>query len=177
MIPYTLTAGVTLAFQVNLTAYPAEDWSMTLHLRGPSTIDVIGASHLDSIHRFSEKATYTKNWKAGHYRYALIASRKLGDEVVEVDSGTLEIIPDLLAMADGTDTRSHAQKVLEAIEAVLEGRARKDQSKYKINNRELERTPLPDLLAFRKTYKAEVARELRKAKGLSPFQHVRVRFS
>ena len=176
MIPYNLTAGVTLAFQINLTAYPADDWSLTLHLRGPSSIDVTANSE-GALYQFTETATNTKTWKAGHYRYALVASRKQGDDVVQVDSGTMEIIPDLLAMTDGTDTRSHAQKVLEAIEAVLEGRARKDQSKYKINNRELERTPLPELLEFRKTYKAEVARELRKAKGLSPFQHVRVRFN
>ncbi len=177
MIPYTLTAGVTLAFQVNLTAYPADGWTLSLHLRGPSSIDLT-AENSNVIHQFSESASNTRQWKAGQYRYVLRATSR-GDDlaVVEVDSGTLEIIPDLLAMADGTDTRSHAQKVLEAIEAVLEGRARKDQSKYKINNRELERTPLPDLLAFRKTYKAEVAREIRKAKGLSPFQHVRVRFS
>ena len=77
----------------------------------------------------------------------------------EIEGGTLEILADVSAAGAGFDPRTHAQKVLESIEAVLEGRATKDQQSYKINNRELVRTDIADLLKLRETYRAEVARE------------------
>lgn len=174
MIPFIITAGVTFDHELNLTAYPADSWTLTLHMRGPSSINLAAVAN-DNRHQFSASAAETSQYKEGPYHYVLRATNN-ADEVVQVDQGIVEVIPDLLGMAEGTDTRSHAKKVLDAIEAVIEGRAQKDQAKYKINNRELERTPIPDLLQLRKTYKAEVYREQRKAKGQSPFQSVKVRF-
>lgn len=172
----TITAGVTLAFDLNFTAYPADRWTMTLYLRGASAIDVTATAD-GNRHRFNVSATQTAKWTTGVYRYEVRATSNDG-EVALVDAGRgLEINPDLTAISEPSDARGHALKVLEAIEAVIEGRARKDQSKYKINNRELERTPIPDLLALRREYRAEVWREKRKAQGKSPFQHIRVRFN
>ena len=55
------------------------------------------------------------------------------------------------------DDRTHARTVLDAIEAVIESRATKDQERYSIAGRELWRTPIPTLLKLRQHYKAEVA--------------------
>ena len=66
--------------------------------------------------------------------------------------------PDIAQLAAGHDARSHVQRVLDAIEAVLEKRATLDQEQYRINNRELRRTPIADLLKLRDRYRMELQR-------------------
>jgi hypothetical protein len=65
----------------------------------------------------------------------------------------------------GFDGSTHAQRTLAAIEAVLEKRATRDQEKYSINNRELSRTPISDLLLLRDRYKTQVRMELKAKRG------------
>ena len=69
------------------------------------------------------------------------------------------------SIAAGHDARSHVQRVLDAIEAVLEKRATLDQEQYRINNRELRRTPIADLLKLRDRYRGELARMKAASKG------------
>jgi hypothetical protein len=61
--------------------------------------------------------------------------------------------------------RTHAQIALANIEAVLAKRSTQDQERYTINNRELWRTPLGDLLKLRDYYRAEVRREKQAQRG------------
>jgi hypothetical protein len=51
--------------------------------------------------------------------------------------------------------------------AVIEGRATRDQERYRINNRELQRTPISDLIRLRDRYREEARRERAAAKGQS----------
>ena len=81
-----------------------------------------------------------------------------GDDAFEVDRGTCRLLPKYNADA-ALDDRTHAKKVLEAIEAVLENRAGKDQEEYSIAGRSLKRTPLDELYALRSKYRAEVFAE------------------
>ncbi|WP_280565198.1 hypothetical protein, partial [Chromohalobacter sp. 48-RD10] len=123
-IPERMTAGTTLAISLALTAYPAPDWSATLILRGVQSIDL--ASEPDGrLHTFAAPASDTAAWVAGDYWYSLRVTD--GTEVHEVDTGTLKVLPDLAAADANFDGRTHAEKTLEAIEAVIEGRASKDQ--------------------------------------------------
>lgn len=154
-IPDSFTAGTTLAFSVALTAYPPPDWSLTLLLRGPEQRDL--TSNPDgTVHAFSVSAVDSAGWAAGAYWYSLRATD--GTEVHEVETGTLTVSPDLAEVGAEYDGRGHAEKVLEAIEAVIEGRASKDQDSYRINNRELRRTPISQLLKLRDVYRQEVRR-------------------
>lgn len=57
------------------------------------------------------------------------------------------------------DLRGQAAIALAAIDALLSGRASKDQQSYKINGRELVRMTVPDLLKLRDHFNREVARE------------------
>ena len=111
----------------------------------------------------------------GTYWFSLRATR--GDDVVEVESGQLVVTPDMATASEGFDGRTPAQIALEAIEAVLAKRATMDQERYRINNRELYRTPIAELIRLRNLYREEVRREQRKGCGLNPFGGVvRVRF-
>ncbi|MDR5887553.1 hypothetical protein [Vreelandella janggokensis] len=154
-IPDSFTAGTTLAITVALTAYPPPEWAGTLIIRGAQSIDLESQPD-EKLHAFSASAETTGAWTAGAYWYSLRVNN--GEEVHEIETGTLTVAPDLADLQEGYDGRGHAEKVLEAIEAVIEGRASKDQDSYRINNRELRRTPISQLLKLRDVYRQEVRR-------------------
>lgn len=135
---------------------------MTAILRGPAAID-LAASASGTAHMFAETAVVTGAWPAGTYAVSIRASS--GDDVHEVEAGQAEIGVDLVAIGDGHEARSHAQRTLANIEAVIEGRATKDQQSYTINGRSLMRTAISDLLILRDKYRAEVAADKSGGRG------------
>ena len=151
LFPNGIQAGLTLRRLVVQPAYPAPEWRLSVVLRGPSVIDLHavpdGRNHLLHV-----PATTTREWQRG-------------DDIEEIDSGTVTVRPDIAQLAAGHDARSHVQRVLDAIEAVLEKRATLDQEQYRINNRELRRTPIADLLKLRDRYRGELARMKAASKG------------
>lgn len=170
VFPQKITAGLTFKHIINLTAYPASLWAVKAYLRGPSRID-ISAEKDGNLHVINVSADVTKNYKSGYYGFSLRAVNNYG-EVEEIEAGSVEVITDLATVTGQVDTRSHAKKTLEALEAVIEGRATLDQERYRLNNRELFRTPLDNLIKLRNQYRAEVSREIAKASGKSIFGKV-----
>ena len=98
----------------------------------------------------------------GDYIWEAYITRSADSERIMVDSGRTEITTNLANT--NADLRSHAKKVLDAIEAVMENRASMDQSSMSIAGRSLSRTPLPDLLELRDRYKAEYLKEIKLAR-------------
>ena len=98
-------------------------------------------------------------YKAGIYHWQAYITRTSDSERITIDSGTWEIKPNRDTTA--SDPRNHVKRVLDAIEAVIEGRSTRDQENYSIQGRSLSRTPIPDLLILRDRYKAEYVREQR----------------
>lgn len=173
-LPDEIRAGVTFIANVTLTAYPASTWTMTLIMRGPEAIDLSAVAD-GNTHVLRADAATTAAWQPGTYQVSLRVSD--GTDVIEADTGSVVIMPDLAGVGAGHDGRSHIQKVLEAIEAVIEGRATRDQESYKINNRELVRTPIEQLLKLRQTYREEARRERAAERGQSLLgRRVLVRF-
>lgn len=178
ILPPKIQAGVTFERCAQLPQYPAPDWVLSLIMRGPSVINLAAAAD-GTGHKFAASATQTTEWNAGIYSYAIRVTK--GEEVVQLEASTVEVLPDLAASTEPGDLRSHARKTLEAIEAVLEKRATRDQERYVIEGqngrRELWRTPVADLLKLRDVYRAEVRREDAAARGKSMWgPAVRVRF-
>lgn len=174
-IPERITAGTTASFSLALTAFPAPDWSLRLIMRGPTAIDLPSTPD-GALHLFEAAASKTGEWESGAYWYSLRATN--GGEVHEVETGTVYVDPDLASLPAGYDGRTHARKTLEAIEAVIEGRASKDQDSYRINNRELRRTPVAQLLKLRGVYRREVAQESDARRGKTTLgRQILARFS
>lgn len=174
-LPAAATAGLSFSAAVDVAAYPAPDWVLSAYLRGPKSVDLV-ATPDGTTHQFAATAAETGAWVAGDYWYSLRAAR--GSDVVEVETGTMRVLPDITAAADGYDGRSQAQIALDAIDAVIAKRATLDQERYRINNRELYRTPISDLLKLRGYYAAQVKRENACKSGRSKFgRQVLVRFS
>lgn len=162
LIPNKITAGLTLSVTFELADYPGPEWSSLLLLRGAGSIDIEGGSD-GKIHTLAETSTNTQGWAPGNYSYSLRVTD--GTDTYQVESGSLNILPDLAQADANFDGRAHAEKVLESIEAVIEGRATKDQDSYRINNRELRRTPISQLLKLREVYRAEVAQLKARRRG------------
>lgn len=173
--PSSITAGTTLDRTVVLTAYPAPEWQLSAYLRNDHDI-TLQAEADGSNHRFHVAATVTAAWHPSEYWYSLRVTN--GTDVYEIETGSLTVKPDLSVVHSAYDGRNHVQRVLEAIEAVLEKRASIDQERYRINNRELYRTPISELLALRDRYKAELRRMKAMANGGAGLfnQAARVRF-
>lgn len=168
-------AGLTFSRLLTLTSYPAPAWTVTLLMRGPASIDLTATAY-GSQHKFLETVATTEAWTPGDYWYTLRATD--GVEVVEVETGQVTITPDLANATTGFDGRSDAQIALEAINAVLAKRATLDQERYRINNRELYRTPIADLIKLRDMYRREVRHEQQAACGKTLFgATVRVRLN
>jgi hypothetical protein len=152
--PTIIRAGLNLESRILPVGEVGSDWTVRAHMRGPAELDLTavwdGAAFV-----FSVPGGESASWTAGDYGVSVRAS--LGASVVELDGGSAKIVADLTSAPEGHDPRGHAEKVLASIEAVLEGRASMDQMSYTINGRTLVRTPIADLVALRKTYKAEVA--------------------
>lgn len=73
----------------------------------------------------------------------------------------------LRAALKAGDMRTNARKALDMIEAMLSGQAKEGVRRYRINNRELERYSVAELLQLRSHYVAEVQKENRRNKGMT----------
>jgi hypothetical protein len=135
-------------------------------LRGPAALDLLAARE-GARHVWRVSAAETSQWIAGEYAYTIRATNDA--DVLEVEAGRVRILPDLARVAMGFDGRSLNRIALDNIEAVLAKRATLDQERYRINNRELYRTPIAELLRLRGHYVQQVAREDAKRRGKSLF--------
>jgi hypothetical protein len=61
-----------------------------------------------------------------------------------------------------SDLRTHAKKVLDSIQAVIENRATVDQSSFTIAGRSLSRMTIEELFMVRDRYRAEFNEEVQK---------------
>jgi len=155
-LPASITAGLSFQATLAVPDYPAPAWQATAYLRGPAVINLVGADQ-DGAHHFTANASATKDYKPGRYWYVIRVTD--GADTVQIETGVVEILPDLSTVTGTYDGRTQAQIALDAIDAVLGRRATIDQERYRINNRELYRTPISDLLKLRSYYAVQVKRE------------------
>lgn len=171
--PTKFQAGLSLSVEVEAPDHPAPEWTLSAVLRGPGQINLT-ATGADVVHTFAATPATTAAWAAGTYAVSIRAANET--DLVEIEAGQIEIAPDLAALDAAHDPRGHAQRVLAAIEAVIENRATKDQQSYTIAGRSLQRTPIADLLALRAKYRREVAAEKTGRAGRLVGRTVKTRF-
>lgn len=127
--------------------------------------------------KFTAAAATTVGYVVGDYLWQITAT-KTATRYTLAD-GWVSVLDDIAARSAAYDNRTHAKKVLDAIEAVLENRATLDQMAYQIAGRSLSRTPLPDLIKLRALYKDEYEGEQAAAKiaaGLGSGRKIMTRF-
>lgn len=161
-IPEKIVGGDTFKVAYNASPYTAADgYYLEFHLTGPSGSPLkstVTANTTDSSGAFELRIgpEQTANLIAGLYSYAVVATDGTDQYSIESGTTTVELRADLTA---ASDLRSHAQKVYDAICAVIEGRATSDVASYTIAGRTLTKIPLKELLALKDHYKELVAAE------------------
>lgn len=159
--PAELRVGDTWKWTKTLADYPASAWTLKYRFKSPVGGFEITSSASGDDYSVTVAASATAAYVAGDYSWVAWVEGG-SSEKYTVDTGTTTLAPDYRGTATAAtalDDRSHARKVLAAIEAVLESRATKDQESYEIAGRSLKRTPIGDLLKLRQHYKAEAAAE------------------
>lgn len=173
--PTQLPAGDTAKWLRQLPNWMASDgWALTYTLVNGDHRHAITATPQGDDHLINVPAATTATWAPGPYTWRAQVSK--AGEVYTIGTGTLQVQP---SFATATDARTHAAKVLAAVESYLENPANLAASEYEIAGRSLKRHTLPELLALRDRYRAESAREAaaqRHAAGLAPRGRIAVRF-
>ena len=163
-VPYTepaaFRAGDLVRWTKFLSDYPANDgWTLSYTLINASikislTATASGAEHLVSV-----PAATSANYAAGAYTWMARVTK--GSEVYTIGQGSLTILPNLSALMS-YDGRSHAQTMVDAIEAAIQGRASALQLRMQINGRSIEYLNPTDLIKWLSYYKAQVVKDYRR---------------
>lgn len=181
--PLALRAGESASWRKALPDYtPGAGWALKYRVVGEAVVEFTATADGEAwLATLTAVQTGTLNTgTAGASKLArLFGYAEKGAERVVVYENALHVHANPTTLAAGSDTRSHARKVLEAIEATIEGRATSDQVAYTIQGRSLQRFSAEELLRLRASYRAAVAREEARdaaAAGRATGRRILVRF-
>lgn len=175
--PTKLRAGDTARWDRSLADYPASTWTLTYRLVSDARTYTFNATANADTHEITVAMATTAAWLPGIYQWTSTVTD--GTSRYTVATGHIEVLYNPGTVSAPMDTRTHAKTVLDAIEAVLEGRATHDVASYTIGGRQLARMPIEDLLTWRGQYRAEVRAEEDKARvalGRPSKRHIGVKF-
>jgi hypothetical protein len=167
--PSTLVLGDYWAWKRDDLAdtYPISSYALTYEFHndvggGGVNKFTLTATEANDTYYIEAASSSTTGYAIGDYIWEAYITKASDSNRVMVDSGRTTITQNL---ADtNADLRSHAKKVLDAIEAVIENRASMDQSSMSIAGRSLSRMSIDELMTFRDRYKAEYLKEIKLAR-------------
>lgn len=178
--PAKIIAGDTAKWLITLSDYsPANSWNMSYSFvsTGSKRVTVnattSGTSFLTTISN-----AVTANMAPGTWYFQGRVNN--ASESYTVRTGQLEIEDNFGSIASVLDNRSHARKMLDLIEAALEGRAVDGIDSHTIGGVAINMIPLERLRVLRDQYKAEVLREEQADKlkrGVGGSRNIYVRFN
>ncbi len=177
--PTTARAGDTWRWTRDLPDYPAPTWVLTYTLFASAGVVSIVAAASGALHSVNIAPATTALYTAA--RYDWVAHISDGTDRFQVGSGVIQVTPDV-AEATAYDGRSHARKMLDAINAMLEGRGTSgdlDVIRVAHGDRVTE-WDVPTLLKMRQQYAAAVSSEdaaAALARGEQSGRFLQVRFT
>src|SRR5258708_5060260 len=177
-----LIAGDTWDWTTAVDGYPATDgWTLKYYLTprlAGTQIVLSAATASDGIsYRVQVSPGTSAAYASGTYDWRARVE-KTGAEVT-VDQRSV-VIQAKVAGLTSSDNRSHARRVLDAIEALIETKGAADVIEYSIGNRSIKKMTTAELLPWRDRYRWEVADEKardRIADGLGNPRLAGVRFT
>lgn len=180
-IPYNepdiITKGDSATWKKSLSDYPAGTWTLTYYFRGAVALDKT-ATASGTDHLIELTTANTDTLTAGDYAWA--AKVTDGSDVYTVASGQLTVKTDLEDESAGYETRPYVKRVLDAIEALLEGKVATDAASYSIQGRSLTRYTFEELERLRDKYQRLWKDYLKKEKrknGQNTSRKIKVRFN
>lgn len=175
MLPLQAYAGDTITFDItqedtNGKYNPLDGWTAMVIFYNSQDTYHFSATTAGDVYLFT--AITNNSWVPGKYQVILRFTKDT--EVNTLFLGEIRILPD--PYASPVDDRSHVKKVLDAIEAVIEGRATRSEKEYTLGDKKLVSMTHEELFKAWNRYKFLYKQELQ-AKGLEPIgNQVKVRF-
>lgn len=177
--PQQLTAGDSISWKISLADFPASGgWYLKYTLLSSAGKISIQSTADGDDHLVQVTATTSAAWVAGTYTMQRMVTNNT--DRYTLDTRTVQILPDLSAASGATDTRTQARRALDAINAVLEGRASRSDAEYEVTTggatRKLKTLTPEQLFTFQQHFTLVVWRELNPGK-LCPQINLSVRCS
>lgn len=176
--PGSFTKGDSVQWIRSFGDYKASDeWTLTYYFRGATTLDKQATASGDDF-LLTLTTTDTDTLDPGDY--AWIAKVSKDGELHTVASGNLTVLLDLADAAAAHEARPHCKIMLDAIEAVLQGKAGEDVQSYSIQGRSLTRMSAEELETWRDKYRKEwrtYLRRLDRKNGKCVGRKIKVRFN
>ena len=160
--PTSIRSGDLISWRKDLSAdYPADAgwallYTLTLQSNAATRLQVTAAA-TGKTFLATLTAAQTAALPAGTYHLFGHVSKAI--ERYQVHASTIELTPNLAAVLTG-DLRSEIKKKLDAVEAVILGKATLDQQAIQINGRSLTRYSMAEMLQLRDRLKADYQKEL-----------------
>jgi hypothetical protein len=150
--PSSVTAGDTLKWTRSLPDYPASaGWVLNYSLISNNGSIQIASVAAGDAHAVTVDFATSAQYVPGVYAWQAYVTN--GTERYQVARGEIEVLADFAASSPGSlETRSHVKRVLDAIEAVIEGRAAKGDQELTIDGTRLVKMTVDELLKLRSTY-------------------------
>ena len=157
--PAVIYAGDTLEWKISNSDYLASaGWSLRYVLIKTDEQIIFTSTASGDDHLISAAKAVTALYDPGKYDYR--AYFYSSTEQHHYRSGVFDIRANYALATSGGDFRSHAKKVLDAIEAVLEGRATQSDLSIKVGDRSISRLTPAQLVEWRNFYRQEYQNEL-----------------
>lgn len=169
-VPAELIAGDTWAWTRDLSDYPAGTWDSAWYFEKADFNFSVAGVDSGTRHTATIAAATSAGYRAGTYRWRLVATRTSDSVRKTVEEGWLEVLPDPAA-AGNVDHRSSARVMLDNIEEYLRDPLSLRAASYSLGGRSMSKWNRADLITERSRLKAEVAREAR-AEKMSAGDHV-----
>ena len=175
--PSSFVCGDTVQWTKSLSDFPATTYTLTYSfVKDGKQFAVTGAAS-GTDYLMTILAATSAALTAGTYRWQAYAT--LSTARYPVGSGTTVVTPNFAVATTGYDDRTHVKKVLDALEAVILGKASNDQLATSINGHSLSKYSPAELITWRNQYRAFYAQEQKEeriAQGLGHSGKVRIRF-
>lgn len=156
--PVSFVAGDFVEWTKTLPDFPADEYDLTYaFVKADNQFTV--ACVADGTDHYAEMSITESDQDPGVYRWQSYATSDDETERYPVGSGTLEVFVNFSGQTSGYDPRTPAEKMLDALNDTLVGKASTDQLALSIGGRSLSKMEPELLLKWRNTMKAEVRRE------------------
>jgi hypothetical protein len=158
--PTQLIVGDTWTWDKSLADYPANAapaWILTYYFRSRTGEFTTQAAPSGADHAVLVAKAVSATYRPDFYEWSAVVDNGIQRHVV--GTGHLTVKPDPTKIGAGFDPRTHARKTLEALEAVIEGKATHDQLESTVGGIALRRMTWEDLLMAREKYVSLVAAE------------------
>lgn len=175
-VPAAATIGdqIPLSLSTLTASYPSTDFDLVLSMRRNGGADVAGDKLTLTFTGNPHAGTLNLTSKTkGDWGWSIRATQKTGTGSAIVAQGILQLNADPAS----ADASSHSERMLTAIEALLEGKATKDVASYAIAGRSLTRMTVDELMKWRSHYRGEVRKQRAQAAGKSGKVITLARFS